>query len=69
MASKKRIAQKNIDRITTKEDGYVVTSLRLTAAENKLLRAASAEVGISFNGWAIQTLTAAAKKIVKKDKN
>lgn len=68
MAPKKRLAQKNIARITEKETGFITTSLRLTAADNKKLRDASATVGISFNGWAVNTLLAEAKKILKKDK-
>lgn len=62
----KRISQKPIARITEKETGYVSTTLRLTAKENKDLRKASAEVGMSFNGWAIHTLNTEAKKIIKK---
>jgi len=54
--------------MTEKETGFIVTSLRLPAEANKTLRKASAEVGMSFNWWAVQTLTAAAKKILKKDK-
>jgi hypothetical protein len=68
MAKTQRLAQKNNPRMTEKETGFIVTSLRLPAEANKTLRKASAEVGMSFNWWAVQTLTAAAKKILKKDK-
>lgn len=55
-------------RITEKDTGFVSTTIRLTAKENKTLRKAAAESNISFNGWAIQTLNDAAKKILRKAK-
>jgi hypothetical protein len=47
---------------TKKRTGYVVTSLRLLAQENRELRRAAKREGISFNGWAINTLLTAARK-------
>lgn len=71
MANTQRLAKKNYPGRSTKETGsdYMTTSLRLTVDENKTLREASAKVGISFNWWAVQLLTAEAKKLLKGKKS
>jgi uncharacterized protein (DUF1778 family) len=64
-----RIATRGVGRQTTKKTGYITTSLRLLAEENRELRAAAAVEGLSFNGWAVNTLLKQAKNIQKRSEN
>jgi hypothetical protein len=50
------------DRYSKKRSGYISQSVRLTVAENKLMREAAELEGFSINFWATRTLVAAAKK-------
>jgi hypothetical protein len=58
----KRIAQRGSGRWTKKRTGYIVTSLRLLAKENRELRKYALTQGISFNSWALNTLLTEARK-------
>jgi hypothetical protein len=58
----KRISRRGVGRVTQKTTGYVTTSLRLLAKENRELRKYARTLGISFNGWAINTLLNEARK-------
>jgi hypothetical protein len=51
-----RISIRGVGRQTTKKTGYITTSLRLLAEENAKLRKHAKKVGMSFNGWACNTL-------------
>ena len=44
-------------------------SLRLTVAENKLLREAATIERMSINVWGVRTLLAAAKRIIAKNQS
>jgi uncharacterized protein (DUF1778 family) len=58
------------DKYTKKRSGQVAQSLRLTVAENKLLREAATLERMSINVWAVRTLLAAAKRrIAAESKN
>lgn len=57
---------KKVGRPSKKRTGPVSTSLYLQAEDNKLLRKAVSILGVSFNGWAIDTLRRKAKVIVRR---
>jgi uncharacterized protein (DUF1778 family) len=56
------------DRHSKKRTGYVSQSIRLTVADNKLLREASALEGMSINFWASRALITAANNRINKQK-
>jgi uncharacterized protein (DUF1778 family) len=60
------VHSKKVGKPTTKKTGPVSTSIYLQAEDNKLFRGAAALEGISFNGWAIDTLRRAAKAVHRK---
>jgi hypothetical protein len=72
MATKKqsrKAARPRPDRYSKKRSGYVNQTLRLTTAENKLIREASGLDSSSINFWATRILVTAAKaQIAKKNK-
>jgi hypothetical protein len=57
-----RITRRGGRQVTPKTTGYITTSLRLLAKENRELRKYAKSLGISFNGWAVQTLLNEARK-------
>ena len=57
---------KKVGRPSKKRTGPVSTSLYLQAADNKLMRQAVSILGVSFNGWAIETLRRKARVIVRQ---
>jgi hypothetical protein len=56
------------DRHSKKRTGFVSQSVRLTVADNKLLREASSLDGMSINFWATRALMAAANLRIKQQK-
>jgi hypothetical protein len=69
MANKKLIANsyvKGVGRRTKRRTGIIVQSIRILVTDNKRLHMAAKEVGISFNGWASQTLKREAEKVLAK---
>jgi hypothetical protein len=58
----RRIASRGPGRQTKKRTGYIVTSLRLLAQENRELRRAAKNERISFNSWALNLLLTEARK-------
>jgi uncharacterized protein (DUF1778 family) len=71
MATKKivrRSSSPRPDRQSKKRSGYLNQSLRLTVADNKLLREAAALDGCSINFWAVRALVAASKVRIAKEK-
>ena len=57
-----RITRRGGRKVTLKRTGYITTSLRLQAEENRELRRFAKKVGLSFNGWGVQTLLNEARK-------
>lgn len=62
--STRKAAKPRPDRYSKKRSGYISQSVRLTVAENKLLREAAEFEGMSINFWATRALVAAAKKAI-----
>jgi uncharacterized protein (DUF1778 family) len=62
--STRKAAKPRPDRYSKKRSGYISQSVRLTVAENKLLREAAELEGMSINFWATRALVAAAKKAI-----
>jgi uncharacterized protein (DUF1778 family) len=56
------------DRHSKKKTGYVSQSIRLTVAENLLVREAAALDGMSINFWASRALLVAANNRINKQK-
>jgi uncharacterized protein (DUF1778 family) len=57
------------DKYSKKRSGMTAQSLRLTVAENKLLREAATIERMSINVWGVRTLLAAAKRIIAKNQS
>jgi hypothetical protein len=57
---------KGVGRRSRRRTGVIVQSIRLLSVDNNRLHEAAKWEGISFNGWATQTLTAAAAKVLKR---
>jgi len=69
MATKKetrKAARPRPDKYSKKRSGYVSQSVRLTVAENKLVREAADLDGASINFWATRALVTAAKAQLAK---
>jgi hypothetical protein len=56
------------DRYSKKKSGYISTSLRMTVADNKVLRKAATLDALSINHWCLRVVMAAAKKRIGKSK-
>lgn len=57
------------DRYSKKRSGSVSQSVRLSVAENKLVRQASALDRMSINAWSVKILVAAAKNLIAASEN
>jgi hypothetical protein len=57
------------DRYSKKRSGNISQSVRITVAENKLLRDAASLDRMSINAWCGKTLVAAAKKRIAAEPN
>jgi predicted HicB family RNase H-like nuclease len=71
MAKKKivsRASSPRPDRQSKKRTGYVSQSVRLSVADNKILREAAALDGMSINFWASRALLVAANNRINKQK-
>jgi hypothetical protein len=56
---------KGVGRRSRRRTGVIVQSIRLLSVDNNRLHDAAREKGISFNGWATQTLMREADKVLK----
>lgn len=57
---------KGVGRRSKRRTGVIVQSIRLLAVDNNKLHDAAKVMGISFNGWATQTLKREASKVLAK---
>ena len=63
----RKTAKARPDKYSKKRSGYISQSVRLTVAENKLVRSAAELDGFSINFFATRALVAAAKARIQQD--